>query len=141
MLAPWSLDGTYWLPKNPKLATNIWTDSYASIYGDDPNPAVKALIAKLTAQGHPPTTGGFVTGAAAVDAIAAAYKQAGANADGTKLAAAMEKFQGLKTISGDVSFSPELHTVFGREYRILKVTNRKGKFVGTIKAGGLAKIG
>jgi branched-chain amino acid transport system substrate-binding protein len=141
MLAPWSLDGTYWLPKNPKLATNIWTDSYASIYGDDPNPDVKALIGKLTAQGHPPTTGGFVTGAAAVDAIAAAYKKAGANADGTKLAAAMEKFQGLKTISGDVSFSPELHTVFGREYRILKVTNRKGKFVGTIKAGGLAKIG
>lgn len=141
MLAPWSLDGTYWLPKNPKLATNIWTDSYASIYGDDPNPKVRALIKKLTAQGHPPTTGGFVTGAAAVDGIVAAYQKAGKTLDGAKLAAAMEQFKGLPTISGAVSFSPQLHTVFGREYRILKVTNGKGKFMGLVKAGGLAKIG
>ena len=30
MLAPWSLDGTYWMPKNPKISTNFWTDSYTS---------------------------------------------------------------------------------------------------------------
>lgn len=140
MLAPWSLDGTYWMPKDPKISTNFWTDSYASIYGDDPSSAVQKLIAQLTAEGHPPTTGGFVTGAAAVDGIVAAVKQAGGSVDGTKLASIMQSFSGLPTLSGKVSFSPALHTVFGREYRALKVTNGKGKFQYLIKAGGLAQL-
>ncbi len=140
LLAPWSLDGTYWMPKDPKVANNVWTDSYASIYGDDPNSQVRALITQLTAEGHPPTTGGFVTGAAAVDGIVAAIKKAGGTTDGTKLAAIMEGFHGLPTLSGAVSFSPALHTVFGREYRVLEVTHGKGHFKYLIKAGGLAPL-
>lgn len=140
MLAPWSLDGTWWMPKNPKISTNVWTDSYASIYGDDPDPRVRAMIAQLTKEGHPPTTGGFVTGAAAVDGIVAAIKQAGGSTDGSKLASIMQGFHNLPTISGSVSFSPQLHTVFGREYRVLEVTNDKGHFKYLIKAGGLAPL-
>ncbi len=140
MLAPWSLDGTYWMPKNPKTSTNFWTDSYTSIYGDDPSSAVKDLIAKLTSEGHAPTTGGFVAGAAAIDGIVAAIKQAGGSTDGAKLASIMEGFHNLPTISGDVSFSPQYHTVFGREYRVLEVVNGKGHFKYLIKSGGLAQI-
>jgi branched-chain amino acid transport system substrate-binding protein len=140
MLAPWSLDGTWWMPKDPKISTNVWTDSYASIYGDDPDPQVRAMIAQLTAEGHKPTTGGFVTGAAAVDGIVAAIKQSGGSLDGAKLASVMEGFHNLPTISGGVSFGPQLHTVFGREYRVLKVTNGQGKFMYLIKAGGLAQL-
>ncbi|MFZ0044104.1 MAG: ABC transporter substrate-binding protein [Solirubrobacteraceae bacterium] len=140
MLAPWSLDGTYWMPKNPKISTNFWTDSYASIYGDDPSPGVRKMIAELTAEGHPPTTGGFVTGAAAIDGIVAAIKQAGGSTDGAKLASIMQGFHSLPTLSGDVSFSPQLHTVYGREYRVLEVVNGKGHFKYLIKAGGLAQL-
>ncbi len=140
MLAPWSLDGTYWMPKNPKISTNFWTDSYTSIYGDDPSAAVKDMIAKLTAEGHAPTTGGFVAGAAAIDGIVAAIKQAGGSTDGAKLAAIMQNFHNLPTISGDVNFSPSLHTVFGREYRVLEVVNGKGHYKYLIKSGGLAQI-
>ncbi len=140
ILAPWSLDGTYWMPKNAKISTNFWTDSYASIYGDDPNTQVKAMIAQLTAEGHPPTTGGFVTGAAAIDGIVAAIKQAGGSTDGSKLASIMQSFHELPTLSGAVSFSPQLHTVYGREYRVLEVTNDKGHFKYLIKAGGLAQL-
>ncbi len=136
ILAPWSLDGTYWMPKNPKISTNVWTDSYASIYGDDPNPQVKALIAQLTAEGHPPTTGGFVTGAAAIDGIAAAVKQSGGSVDGAKLASIVQGFQGLPTLSGSVSFSATQHTVFGRDYRVLEVTAGKGHFKYLISANG-----
>jgi len=136
MLAPWSLDGTYWMPKNPKISTNFWTDSYASIYGDDPNPQVKAVIAQLTAEGHPPTTGGFVTGAAAIDAIVAAVKQSGGSVDGTKLASIMQSFKDLPTLSGKVSFSATQHTVFGRAYRVLEVTADKGHFKYLISANG-----
>ena len=135
-LGPWSLDGTYWMPKSPKISTNFWTDSYASVYGDDPSPAVRALIKQLTAEGHAPVTGGFVAGAAAIDGIVAAVKATGGSTDGAKLAAAMQKFHDLPTVSGPVSFSQSLHTVSGRPYRVLEVTARKGHYRYTIDSQG-----
>jgi branched-chain amino acid transport system substrate-binding protein len=140
ILAPWSLDGTYWMPKDPKISTNVWTDSYASVYGDDPDPRVRAMISRLSSEGHSPTTGGFVTGAAAVDGIVAAVKQAGGSTDGAKLAQIMQSFHDLPTLSGNVTFSAQLHTVYGREYRVLEVTGGKGHFKYLIKAGGLAQL-
>src|SRR5579875_3731994 len=139
MLADWALDGTWWMPKNPNIATNVWTDSYASIYGDDPSPEVRQLVSELTAEGHAPTAGGFVPGAAAVDGIVAAIKQAGDSTDGKTLAAIMQDFHDLPTISGPVSFSPQLHSVFGRPYRVLEVVHRQGHFKYLISSGGLAK--
>lgn len=135
-LGPWSLDGTYWMPKSPKISTNFWTTSYTSIYGDDPSAEVRQMIKELTAEGHPPQTGGFVSGAAAVQGIVAAFKQDGESVQGAALAKAMVKFHNLKTISGNVSFSPQLHTVSGRAYAVLEVTNRQGKFKGLITSSG-----
>jgi branched-chain amino acid transport system substrate-binding protein len=140
ILAPWSLDGTWWMPKSANISTNVWTDSYASIYGDDPSAAVKQMIAQLSAEGHAPTTGGFVTGAAAVDGLVAAIKQAGGSLDGAKLASIIQSFHGLSTISGPVSFSAQFHTVFGRTYRVLEVVHGKGQFKYLISSGGLAPL-
>ena len=39
------------------------------------------------------------------------------------LAAQMEKFKNVTTLSGQVSFSRSLHTVFGRQYRVIRVQN------------------
>jgi branched-chain amino acid transport system substrate-binding protein len=135
-LAPWSLDGTYWMPKSPKIATNVWTDSYVSIYGDDPSSAVRTMVSQLKAEGHTVVTGGFVTGAAAIDGIVAALKKTGGSTDGAKLAAAIQSFHNLPTISGSVSFSSALHTVSGRSYRVLEVTNGVGHFKYLINAEG-----
>jgi branched-chain amino acid transport system substrate-binding protein len=141
IVGPWSLDGAFWLPKSPTISNNIWFVEYASVYGDDPNSAVRSLERQLTATGNPPATGGFVTGAAAIDGIVAAIKQAGGSTDGAKLASTMENFHNLPTISGDVTFSPSLHSVYGRTYRIIHVSNGKSKYVGTIKATSPANIG
>ena len=138
---PWSIDGSFWLPKGAKISNNIWYVTYASVYGDDPSSAVRSLESQLNASGNPPATGGFVTGAAAIDGIVAAIKQAGGSTDGAKLASIMEHFQNLPTISGDVSFSPSLHSVFGRSYRIIHVVDGKPKYVGSIKATSPANIG
>jgi branched-chain amino acid transport system substrate-binding protein len=140
VLAPWSLDGTWWMPKSPSVSTNVWTDSYASIYGDDPSAAVRQMISQLTAEGHAPTTGGFVTGAAAIDGLVAAIKQAGGSLDGAKLAAIMQTFHDLPTISGPVSFSAAYHTVFGRTYRVMEVVDGKGHFKYIIASGGPAPL-
>ena len=38
----WAGDGNYWLPKSPPV-TNYYFVTYASVFGDDPNPAVNKL--------------------------------------------------------------------------------------------------
>ena len=135
IIGPWSIDGSFWLPKSKKVADNIYVITYASVYGDDPDPAVRDLIAKMKNAGQPPATGGFVTGAAAVDGIVEAIKKNGGTTDGGKLADTTEGFSGLATVSGNVSFSPEFHSAFGREYRVIEIQDGKPRFTGTVKAG------
>ena len=42
----------------------------------------------------------------------------------------MEKFRKVPTLSGLVSFSPRFHTVFGRQYRVIRIENNKARYVG-----------
>jgi branched-chain amino acid transport system substrate-binding protein len=139
ILNSWGGDGNYWYPKNPQV-TNYYYVTYASAFGDDPNPTVRALAAQMTKLGKAPGSGAFVQGPTAVEAVVAAIKKAGGSTNGVKLANAMEHFKGVETLSGKISFSPALHSVFGRTYRVIKVTDNKPKVVGQIKASSPAKI-
>jgi branched-chain amino acid transport system substrate-binding protein len=134
ILNSWAGDGTYWLPKSPSIS-NYYAVTYASAFGDDPSKAVNALAKKVKAG-----TGGFVTGAAAIDGVVTAIKRAGGTTDGARLAAQMQKFKKVPTISGLVSFSPQLHSVFGRQYRVLRIQDSKPKIVGTVTAKVVPKI-
>jgi len=136
----WASDGNYWWPTSPPV-TNFYYLTYASVYGDDPSAQVRAFEAKMKAAGHPAQTGGFLGGAAAIQGIAAAVTRANGSTNGAKLASIMVKFHKLPTISGDVSFSAGLHTVFGRAYRVILVNNNKAKFVKLVTASSPAKIG
>ncbi len=128
VLNSWAGDGNYWLPKSPQV-TNYWFVTYASIFGDDPNAAVNKLAKQVHAG-----TGGFVTGSAAVDGVVAAIKRAGGSTSGAALAAQMEKFKKVPTLSGLVSFSAKYHAVFGRQYRVIKIQNNQAHLVGTVTA-------
>jgi len=134
ILNSWAGDGNYWLPKDPVIS-NYYAVTYASAFGDDPSPAVNAL-AKAVKAG----TGGFVTGAAAIDGVVTAIKRAKGSTKGAALAAQLEKFKKVPTVSGLVSFSPQLHSVFGREYRVLRIQDGKPKITGTITAKVVPKI-
>jgi branched-chain amino acid transport system substrate-binding protein len=134
ILNSWAGDGNYWLPKDPKV-TNYYFLTFASAFGNDPNPAVNKLAKQVKAG-----TGGFITGPAAVDGVIAAIKRAGGSTSGAALAAQMEKFKNVPTLSGLVSFSAKLHTVFGRQYRVMKIQDNKVQLVGTIKAKVVPKI-
>jgi branched-chain amino acid transport system substrate-binding protein len=125
IICGWSCDGNYWLPEG---TDNFYLVTYASVFGDDPSDEVKGLIADMEAQEQAPGTGGFVTGAASIDAIAAAIEETGGT-EGEQLAEAFEGFDGLETISGAISFSEEFHSVFGREYRVMEVQNSQPSFV------------
>lgn len=141
ILGPWAIDGTYWLPKSPKASDNIHLVTFASIYGDDPSPEVKELMDKLKSSGGDTSTGGFITGAEAVETIAHAIEVNKGSTDGTKLAATIEGLSDFKTSLGTVSFSPEFHTVYGREYRVIDITKGKPKLGGTVKADAPVKLG
>jgi branched-chain amino acid transport system substrate-binding protein len=124
----WGGDGTYWNPKNPKV-TDYYVDNYASSFGDDPNPAVNALLKSLLTAKKVPYTASFVLGAATIDLLAQALKQTGGSTNGAKLAAAFQKFHNVATISGPVTYSPTLHSVTGRPWRIMRVQNNKETFL------------
>src|SRR5690242_11935103 len=130
----WAGDGAYWLPKDPKV-TNYYFVTYASIFGDDPVPAVNKLGKQVKAG-----TGGFLAGPAAIDGVVTAVRRAGGSTYGATLAAVMEKFTNVPTLSGLVSFSPQLHAMFGRQYRVIKIQDNVPKRVGTVTAKGVPKI-
>ena len=134
ILNSWAGDGTYWLPANPKV-TNYWYVTFASCFGDDPSAAVNRLAKQVKAG-----TGGFITGPSAIDGLVTAIKRSNGSTKGITLAKAMEKFKNVPTISGNVSFSAKLHTVFGRRYRVIRIQNNVPRDVGTIVAKVVAKI-
>jgi branched-chain amino acid transport system substrate-binding protein len=133
ILNSWAGDGTYWVPKSG--VTNYYAVTYASAFGDDPNPDVNKL-AKAVHAG----TGGFVTGAAAIDGVVSAIARAGGSTNGAALAAQMVKFHKVPTVSGLVSFSAGLHTVSGRKYRVIKISGTKESVVGSVTAKVVPKL-
>jgi branched-chain amino acid transport system substrate-binding protein len=130
----WAGDGAYWLPKDPKV-NNYYFVTYASVFGDDPVPAVNKLAKQVKAG-----TGGFLTGPAAIDGVVTAVRRAGGSTNGAKLASVMEKFHNVPTLSGLVSFSPQLHSVFGRSYRVIRIQDNVPQRVGQIRAKVVPKI-
>jgi branched-chain amino acid transport system substrate-binding protein len=139
ILNSWAGDGTYWVTQNPQV-TNYYFVTFASVFGDDPNKAVKTMIAELKKAGAAPGTGGFIGGAAAVDGVVAAIKRAKGSTKGAVLAAQMEKFKKVPTLGGKVSFSRQFHTVFGRQYRVIKIQNNRAQVIGTVTAKVIPKI-
>jgi hypothetical protein len=129
ILNSWAGDGTYWVAGlNPKV-TNYWFVTYANAFGHDPNKRVNALAKQIKA-----STGGFVAGPAAIDGVVTAIKRAHGSLVGSKLAAVMQKFHNVPTLSGNVSFSKKLHTVFGRQYRVIEINNNVPIEKGLIRA-------
>ena len=136
VLNSWAGDGTYWVGGlNPKV-TNYWFVTYANSFGHDPSKAVNKLANAMGAPGSQthPATGGFITGPAAIDGVVLAIKRAQGSLAGAKLAAIMQKFHDVPTISGEVSFSKRLHSVFGRQYRVIEINNNVPIAKGVIRA-------
>jgi branched-chain amino acid transport system substrate-binding protein len=137
----WASDGAYWWPKSPKV-TNFYYLTYAAAVAKDPDPAVRKFEAQMAALGkkYAAQTGGFITGADAIDAIVYAIKKNGGSTDGAKLAATLSHLTKFKTLGGPITFTPTFHSVTGRPYRVIKVTNNVAKVVGEHSAKSVANI-
>ena len=133
MLNSWAGDGSYWLPTNPKV-TNYYFVTYASVFGDDP-----LRIANRWAKATKAGVGSYITGPAAIDGVVTAIKRAGSTR-GIALAAQLEKFKKVPTVSGRVTFSKNLHAVTGRAYRVIRIHNNTPRVVGLVTAKVVPKI-
>jgi branched-chain amino acid transport system substrate-binding protein len=134
ILNSWAGDGTYWLPKSPKV-TNYYFVTYASSFGNDPNPAINKLAKQVRA-----ATGGFVAGPAAIDGLVTAVRRTHGSTNGSTLASVLQQFKKVPTLSGLITFSAQLHTVFGRQYRVIKIQDNTPKVVGLVVAKAVPKI-
>jgi branched-chain amino acid transport system substrate-binding protein len=134
MLNSWAGDGNYWLPKDPQV-TNYYFVTYASVFGNDP-----LAVANRWAKATKALVGSYITGPAALDGVVLAIKRAGSTR-GVALAAEMEKFRKVPTVSGRVTFSKKLHAVTGRAYRVIRIHNNQPTFVGLVTAKVVPNIG
>jgi hypothetical protein len=98
------------------------------------------MIASLKAAGSPPGTGGFLGGADAIDGVVLAIKRAHGSTKGSALAAQLVKFKRVSVLGGRISFSAKLHTVYGRDYRVIEINNNKAKLKGLVRAQVIPKL-
>ena len=120
IVCSWACDGTFWVPPG---TSNFWYNTFVSVFGDDPDPAVNVFVEEMTSRtGEAPSTGGFIGGAQAIQALAEAFEATGGT-DAAAIADFFEDFEDRELIFGDVSFSEANHTVFGRTHRILLFTD------------------
>jgi hypothetical protein len=52
----------------------------------------------------------------------------------------LERFKKVQTLGGKVNFSRQLHTVFGRQYRVIRIHNNRARYVGAVTAKVVPKI-
>ena len=135
----WAGDGTYWLPTSPRLS-NYYFVTFASVGNDDPNAAVRRLLAQLKRNGVNPAVGSYVTGPSMIDGLVTAIRRANGSLSGPALATQLERFRGVQTVSGKVSFSRQFHTVFGRQYRVMRIQNNQLRYVGAVRAKVVPRI-
>ena len=116
--------GTYWLKSVPNLSGH-YVPEQASIYGDDPRPAVEAFNKKYAAKfGSRPSSQYTYPGYVMIEMWAKAVRKAG-TFDTAKVVAAMETFKSEKVLAGARTFTKTLHHQNRAPYLIVETTNGK----------------
>ncbi len=122
------MDGDYWLASVPNLS-NFYIATMGSIFGDDPDPAVKGFIERFKAKhGNHPATAHTLTGYAMIQGLTVAMERA-KSAEPAAVKAELEKFKDVPTLAGPTTFTDKMHINFNRPLAIIAVENGKHKFV------------
>lgn len=119
-----SMSGTYWLDSVPNLTGHYVTEQ-ASIYGDDPRPAVEEFNKKYEARfGERPNSQYTYPGYLVIEMWARAVEKAG-TFETDAVVAAMESFREEPFLIGTRTFTNILHHQDRAPYLIVETTNGK----------------
>jgi branched-chain amino acid transport system substrate-binding protein len=134
LLAGASMDGTYWINAVPNLS-NFYIDAHASIWGDDPDPALNTFVRKFKAKfGHPPANAFAIPAYVFMDLWAKAVEKAGTT-DAAKVVPIMEQYKDEPSMIGPRSFSDKLHIQDRATLQIIKFEDGKPKDVASYRIG------
>ncbi|GAA1858752.1 ABC transporter substrate-binding protein [Microbacterium koreense] len=120
-------DGPGWMEAVPGVS-DVYAVASASIYGDDPNPAVNELVAAYTEEYGAPATSYLVYGYAIVQSIVEAMTQADST-EGEAMAAALDTFTDVETILGPSTYTAGCHVTIERPMQIISYANDAGTWV------------
>jgi branched-chain amino acid transport system substrate-binding protein len=122
-------DGDYWKKLSPHLS-NFYYSTFASIYGDDPNPAVNQLVARWRAAkgGALPTNANLITGYSVLEAFAKAVTAA-RSTRGAAIAAQLNKFKDVPLLVGPTTYTPSIHIAVVRPMAVMQIRNGKTSFL------------
>ncbi len=119
-----SMSGTYWLDAVPNLSGHFVPEQ-ASIYGDDPRPAVEAFNKKFEAKyGERPNSQYTYPGYVMVEMWAKAVRMAG-TFETDAVVAALETFRSVPVLAGARTFTSTLHHQNFAPYLIVETTDGK----------------
>ncbi len=128
ILADEDVDGDYWKGGVPNLS-DVYYATYASIYGDDPDPKVNELVNRYRQKtGKLPDTSAFLTGYAMVQAIAKAVEGTGGSTDGAALQKQLEGFDNEQLLL-PTTFTPQYHITLKRTLRLMQIQGGKTTYM------------
>jgi branched-chain amino acid transport system substrate-binding protein len=132
LLGSFTWDGDSWLgDQGAGAVSDVYFPAYASLYGDDPRPAVNELIAVVKENlGSVPFTSFTIPGYSAVEALVKGTQKAGTT-DPDKLIAALETFDNEELLVGPVTYNAETHIRMqgDNDVAIMQVDQGKPSFV------------
>jgi branched-chain amino acid transport system substrate-binding protein len=124
LLSSQDIDGDYWLAAVPNLS-GFYYNGYMSIFGDESNPELKALLDRYVATYNKrPTTSNFITGYALVMGYARAVERAKSD-EPAKVLAELNKFKDEKILGIPFTFTPEMHIQLRWPLLMIQVENGK----------------
>jgi branched-chain amino acid transport system substrate-binding protein len=134
-----SWDGDYWLSGVPRL-DNMYFVTYASIYGTDPRPAMRAFFDAYKARfGRLPTQSNAVTGYSVIEAWVRAVERA-KSLDARNVRAALDAFKSEPLLVGPTTYTPQVHINDGRDMVVMQIEGGKqGKTLGVFAAHEVPK--
>ncbi len=124
ILASESMDGAFWLEAVPNLS-EFYLSVYASMFGNDPDPAINDYVARYTAMhGVAPITAHSLTGYSLIEAWVIAAERAG-SFDADAIRQELDKFDNEKLLIGPTTYTPDLHINLFRGLQMMEVQNGK----------------
>ncbi len=140
ILNSWAGDGTYWIPEEPEGDELLLRHVRLGVR-QRPEPG-RQRARQGNDEGRPPAGHGRLRHRRRRDRRRRLRDQAGRRLDegSRRWRRRWRSSRRCPTISGLVSFSAKLHTVFGRQYRVMRIENNVPKYVGAVTATSPAKI-
>jgi branched-chain amino acid transport system substrate-binding protein len=128
IIAGEGMEGVFWQSAIPHLS-NFYYTGFGSLVGDDPRPAVNALVARYTKKYGPPQISSMIMGYRAIYALKAAAQKAG-SLNPTAVANALDSFTNVKLPPGiSTTFTKTAHYTANSPMVVMKVSNGKNTLV------------